>query len=83
MFGIVLELQDYVNDLGDILFQDYMLNSNLYGSWWNNWMISLQVPKGYIYDCSIYGNATNSTPACIFDMSGNDTFWNDLGDFVW
>lgn len=65
--------------MNSTLFQQYLLNSNIYGNWGNNWAISLKVPKGFRYECEALQNATNITIDCARDSSLNTTFYDILG----
>ena len=82
IIGVAIHTEEYINDLSSNLFEDYWLNSNLNGEWRNNWMVTFIMPKGYIYDCSIY-NSTSYIPRCVYDLSVNSTFIDDLGTFVY
>ena len=45
-------------------------------------MVTFIMPKGYIYDCSIY-DSVGYTPRCVYDFSTNNTFMDELGDFIY
>lgn len=82
LYGVTIKLDEYLYDLKNEHFQGFLLNSNLYGYWDNNWMLSLEVPKDYHYDCSVY-DSTSYSETCGFEMSSNTTFWDDLFDIIY
>lgn len=59
-----------------------MLNSNVFGNWYNNFNIYLHNPGGYTYNCTLMSLIANTTVNCTFDMS-NSTFISNLGSFNW
>ena len=74
-------IKDYLNST---LFQGYILNSNVRGSWYNNWVVSLKTPLGHKYNCSaLSANITSPNVVCTFETQGNATYWSILGEFVW
>lgn len=64
--GIVMNLDEVVNDLNSTQFQGYILNSNLRGAWSNNFATTLRMPKGWYFDCAAAGVDPNDTTACKF-----------------
>ena len=75
-----LKTDEYINDLNNPLFRNYILNSNLYGNWNNNWNIAFENSKNTHYDCSIY-NATEYAPQCDIELINNSTLLDNLGSF--
>lgn len=49
--GISMNTNYMYQYMNSSLFQQYLLNSNIYGDWANNWALSLKTPKGFRYDC--------------------------------
>lgn len=41
-----------------------MLNSNIKGSWSNNFAYSLRMPKNWYYDCAAVGINASNTADC-------------------
>ena len=77
--GIVLNLDEVVNDLNKTQFQGYILNSNIRGVWPNNFATTIRMPKGWYYDCAAAGVDPNDATACKFQISSNTTFLGHLG----
>lgn len=68
---------------GNQLFQEYMINSNLYGDWSANFVQSIHNPPGYMYNCSKQASfSPNVTYNCSFDLD-NDTLLQQIGDFFY
>ncbi len=51
--------------MNNTLYQGYMLNSNIKGSWSNNFGVSLKTPLGHKYNCSaLAANVTTPNITC-------------------
>lgn len=79
--GFILDFEQIEPYLSDTNFHGYLQNSNLNGDRYNNIHVSISLPKGYIYDCSIYDGATTK-PICKRDLSLNASLWEQFGYFV-
>lgn len=65
------------------LFQEYMINSNLYGDWNANFVQTIHTPPGYKYNCSKQAAfLPNATYNCTYDLD-NDTLIQQIGDFFY
>ena len=78
--GLSMDIGETIPYITNPLFKAYLLNSNLYGSWYNNFNVFLHNPGGYKYNCTLMSIVANQTLPCIFDMN-NSTFLTDLGNF--
>jgi hypothetical protein len=74
--GISFQYDNVKDYLNSTLFQGYLLNSNVRGSWFNNWAVSLKTPLGHKYNCSALAtNITNPNVVCTLETQGNTTYW--------
>ena len=81
--GVILNLNEVVNDLNTTQFQGYMLNTNLGAYWGNNFAVTLRMPKDWYYDCNAVGINPNDTNACKFQIKSSLTFLSHLGEYIW
>lgn len=51
--------------MNSTLYQGYSNNSNLKGTWNNNFAITLRTPKGWFYNCSEAGVDPTDHTKCI------------------
>ena len=77
-----MDLGEVTPYLDSLLFQGYLLNSNVFGSWSNNFNVYLHNPGGYKYNCPLMEEIANQTLSCVFDMD-NGTFVAQLADFYY
>lgn len=65
--GISFQYDNIKDFMNSTIFQGYILNSNVKGSWYNNWSVSLKTPLGHKYNCSaLSANVTNTNVICTF-----------------
>lgn len=82
MVGLTLNFDDIDPYMNSSTFQGYLLNSNLYGAWANNWALQIRMPKGYHYKCSDI-TLNSSEVECVREIADNKTFFEELGSLVW
>lgn len=80
--GLSMDLSEFIPEMNNNLFQQYLLNSNVYGNWYSNFEITFHNPGGYKYNCTFMDEFANDTLSCIYDMN-NSTFITSLGNFCW
>lgn len=80
--GLSIEILDVIYNIDNQLLQEYLLNSQAYGSWASNFGLTLHNPIGVKYNCSIADVTANTTLNCTFDMD-NSSFMQSFGDFSW
>jgi hypothetical protein len=80
--GLSMQMLDIGPHLSNNLFQQYLMNSNVYGSWSNNFAVSLHNTEGAKFNCSLAEQLANATLNCSLDLS-NATLLAELGNFSW
>lgn len=79
--GLSMDLPELIPYLNNTLFRDILLNSNMWGSWSDNFMQSIHVPTGYVYNCSI-ARLIDSNTVCDFEFGGNSTFAAQVANYM-
>lgn len=76
IIGLSLDYLNIENLMNTTLYQGFHLNSNVMGDWRNNFAISVKVPLGHKFNCSVLvTNPTNPNISCSFQTQGNLTYW--------
>jgi hypothetical protein len=80
--GLSMNFDELLPYFNSDLFQNYLLNSNIYGDWYSNFDQSIHMPIGYKFNCSIVQSLTNGTSTCTKDLM-NDTLLTNIGNYLW
>jgi len=65
--GLSVDFANVQDLMNNSLYQGYQINSNIKGSWTNNFALSLKTPLGHKYNCSALDvNVTNPNTTCTF-----------------
>lgn len=81
--GISLNWDEIADMINTTSFQGYILNSNLKGSFLNNFKPTIRMPKNWYYDCSTLGLDPNNLTQCATDLSTNQSLLDQLGEYIW